>query len=122
MNSASNHTISRPQYSILMQVRISLPCLSRKALTDAFEVPHIGHLYSLVVADIFARHARLTMPTRPVHFITGTDEHGLKIQKAAQDRNMEPQELCDHLGLAFSVRSKSLLFLFNLTSTSFSRA
>ncbi|KAL5523837.1 hypothetical protein ACEPAG_8010 [Sanghuangporus baumii] len=67
-------------------------------------VPHIGHLYSLVIADIFARHARISVPasSRLVNFITGTDEHGLKIQKAAQERRMEPQEFCDRLCQAFS--------------------
>lgn len=63
------------------------------------------------------------MPMRPVHFVTGTDEHGLKIQKAAQERNMEPQELCDRLGVAFSVRLRPLFpsqFILNMAA--FSRA
>ncbi|KAG1742256.1 tRNA synthetases class I (M)-domain-containing protein [Suillus paluster] len=64
-------------------------------------VPHIGHLYSLVTADIFARFARISEPNRPVHFLTGTDEHGLKIQKAAKDRGIEPSSLCDTLSEQF---------------------
>ncbi|OAX41409.1 hypothetical protein K503DRAFT_767691 [Rhizopogon vinicolor AM-OR11-026] len=64
-------------------------------------VPHIGHLYSLVIADIFARFTRISEPNRPVHFLTGTDEHGLKIQKAAKDRGIEPSLLCDALSEQF---------------------
>ncbi|KAG2046603.1 hypothetical protein BDR06DRAFT_898939 [Suillus hirtellus] len=63
--------------------------------------PHIGHLYSLVTADIFARFTRISEPDRLVHFLTGTDEHGLKIQKAAKDRGIEPTVLCDALSEQF---------------------
>jgi len=65
-------------------------------------VPHIGHLYSLVVADIFARFAHISEPNLAVDFLTGTDEHGLKIQKAAKDRGIEPSLLCDDLSERFS--------------------
>ena len=68
-------------------------------------VPHIGHLYTLVVADIFARYARIRHPGRPVTFIAGTDEHGMKLQKAAQDKGMDPQEFCDGLSVHFRVCS-----------------
>ncbi|KAF8802815.1 hypothetical protein BYT27DRAFT_7111528 [Phlegmacium glaucopus] len=44
--------------------------------------PHIGHLYSLVIGDVFARYHRLQ--GRDVNFLAGTDEHGLKIQKASR--------------------------------------
>ncbi|KAI0053765.1 hypothetical protein FA95DRAFT_484434 [Auriscalpium vulgare] len=64
-------------------------------------VPHIGHLYTLVTGDILARHARLTRPDRPVHFLAGTDEHGFKIQKAAQERNLEPLTFVDELSAHF---------------------
>ena len=66
-------------------------------------VPHIGHLHSMVVADIFARHARLQRPDREVHFMTGTDEHGLKIQKAAKEAGLKFQAFCDSLSLHFRV-------------------
>ena len=68
-----------------------------------FAVPHIGHLHSVVVADIFARYARIARPGSPVYFMTGTDEHGLKIQKAAQARGMEPQAFCDEISQHFRV-------------------
>lgn len=71
-------------------------------------VPHIGHLHSVVIADIFARYARIARPDSPVYFMTGTDEHGLKIQKAAQARGMDPLAFCDEISQHFRVgRSQS---------------
>ena len=55
--------------------------------------PHIGHAYTTIVADAFARHYR--QRGDDVFFLTGTDEHGLKIQRAAEEADMSPQELCD---------------------------
>ena len=78
-------------------------------------VPHIGHLYSLVVADIFARFAHISEPNRSVHFLTGTDEHGLKIQKAAKDRGMEPSLLCNDLSERFRVCRGAFLLTTYLT-------
>ncbi|KAH7912233.1 tRNA synthetases class I (M)-domain-containing protein [Hygrophoropsis aurantiaca] len=80
-------------------------------------VPHVGHLYSLVTADIFARFARITHPTRPVVFLAGTDEHGLKIQKAAQAHGLEPRELCDRLSAQF----RNLAEKANVSYTTFQR-
>ncbi|KAF8887618.1 Methionyl/Leucyl tRNA synthetase [Infundibulicybe gibba] len=70
-------------------------------------VPHIGHLYSLVIADIFARFQRLRGTERPVHFLAGMDEHGLKIQKAAQAKDMQPSAFCDELSGQFSLLAES---------------
>lgn len=55
--------------------------------------PHIGHAYTTVVADIFARWHRLVGDE--VFFLTGTDEHGGKIQKSASEKNKTPKELVD---------------------------
>jgi methionyl-tRNA synthetase len=66
-------------------------------------VPHIGHLYTLVLGDIFARYQRILDPTRPVHFLAGTDEHGLKIQQAAEKAGVEPKAFCDSLSGKFRV-------------------
>ncbi|KAI0638599.1 tRNA synthetases class I (M)-domain-containing protein [Trametes polyzona] len=79
--------------------------------------PHIGHLHSLVVADIFARHAKLCDPSRPVRFITGTDEHGLKLQNAAKAKGMDPLAFCDEL----SVHFRNLTKKANVTCTRFTR-
>lgn len=72
---------------------------------DAGLVPHIGHLYTMVIADVFARYQRLLNPTRTVQFLAGTDEHGLKIQKAAQARGLPPDAFCDELSSQFRVCS-----------------
>jgi methionyl-tRNA synthetase len=65
--------------------------------------PHIGHLYSTVVADIFARWEKLRDPSRRVFFTTGTDEHGLKVQQAASTRDMTPLQLSDITSQQFRV-------------------
>jgi len=80
-------------------------------------VPHIGHLYSLVVADIFARYHKLCDPSKPVHLVTGTDEHGWKIQKAAEQKGMEPLAFCDQLSLHF----RDLVKKANVNATRFAR-
>ena len=72
-------------------------------------VPHIGHLHSVVIADIFARYARLVQPHRLVYFMTGTDEHGLKIQKAAKEKGMHPRAFCDRLSQHFRVKTSSFM-------------
>lgn len=76
-------------------------CFSTNSCVD----PHIGHLYSLVIADVFARYRRILQPNRPVKFLAGTDEHGLKIQKAAQAKGLPPAEFCDMLSSRFRVRA-----------------
>lgn len=63
--------------------------------------PHIGHLYSLVTADIIARYQRILNPTRPVVFLTGTDEHGLKMQQTALAKGVDPLEWCDTISSEF---------------------
>ncbi len=57
------------------------------------DVPHIGHAYSTIIADTLARFKRLT--GYDVLFLTGTDEHGQKVEKAARERGLTPQEHCD---------------------------
>ena len=50
--------------------------------------PHMGHAYSSIIADFFARFKRIDGFN--VNFLTGTDEHGLKIQRAAEKKKIEP--------------------------------
>ncbi len=57
------------------------------------DVPHIGHAYTTVAADVLARYYRKR--GYEVFFLTGTDEHGLKIQRSAEDRGISPKELAD---------------------------
>ena len=56
---------------------------------------HIGHTYCTVAADSMARFKRMT--GYDVMFLTGTDEHGQKIQKIAHDHNVTPQEYVDEI-------------------------
>ena len=56
---------------------------------------HIGHTYCTVAADAMARFKRQT--GYDVMFLTGTDEHGQKIEKKAADAGMMPQEYVDHI-------------------------
>lgn len=55
--------------------------------------PHIGHAYTTILADAMARHYR--QRGREVFFLTGTDEHGLKVQRAAEELGISPKELAD---------------------------
>ena len=77
--------------------------------------PHMGHAYSSIIADFFARFKRIDGFN--VHFLTGTDEHGLKIQRAAEKKGADPLKFCDELSETFRDLSK----LLNLTNTDFIR-
>ncbi len=61
--------------------------------------PHIGHAYTSVAADVLARWMRLS--GREVFFLTGTDEHGQKVEKAARDAGQEPLAFVDALSADF---------------------
>ena len=77
--------------------------------------PHMGHAYSSIIADVFARFKRIDGFS--VHFLTGTDEHGLKIQRAAEKNSMEPLLFCDKISKTFEDLTKIL----NLSNTDFIR-
>ena len=62
--------------------------------------PHIGHAYEAVAADVIARFQR--MQGRDVRFVTGTDEHGLKMVKTAREQGVEVQALCDEMSSYFN--------------------
>ncbi len=55
--------------------------------------PHIGHSYTTILADVLSRYNRLF--GNEVYFLTGTDEHGQKVQKAAEQNKIEPSKHCD---------------------------
>ncbi len=61
--------------------------------------PHIGHAYTTVMADVLARWMRLE--GMDVYFLTGTDEHGLKLQRAAEGRGLSPKEFVDSMSSRF---------------------
>ena len=77
--------------------------------------PHMGHAYSSIVSDVIARFKRLDGFN--VEFLTGTDEHGLKIQRAAEDKGVDPKKFCDEISETFRNLSNTL----NLSNTDFIR-
>tara|TARA_B110001452_G_scaffold266084_1_gene272070 strand:+ start:1739 stop:3280 length:1542 start_codon:yes stop_codon:yes gene_type:complete len=77
--------------------------------------PHMGHAYSSIIADFFARFKRID--GHDVFFLTGTDEHGLKIQRAAEQKNVSPLEFCNEISKSFKDLSNTL----NLSNTDFIR-
>ena len=77
--------------------------------------PHMGHAYSSIIADFFARFKRID--GFDVSFLTGTDEHGLKIQRAAKKKGIDTLQFCDEISQTFKDLSKIL----NLTNTDFIR-
>jgi len=77
--------------------------------------PHIGHAYSSILADVFARFKR--NDNCKVYFLTGTDEHGLKIQKAAEKAGSDPLIYCNKISKIFKDLTKTL----NLSNDDFIR-
>ena len=77
--------------------------------------PHMGHAYSSIVVDFFARFKKIE--GYKVFFLTGTDEHGLKIQRAAEKNKKKPLEFCDEISKTFKDLSKTL----NLSNNDFIR-
>ena len=63
------------------------------------DVPHIGHAYTTIIADTIARYARLK--GLDTFFLTGTDEHGQKIEEAARKRGKSPKEYADEISSKF---------------------
>ncbi len=70
------------------------------------DVPHIGHAYTTIASDVLARYHRLL--NEQVFFLTGTDEHGQKVEQAAKLRNLSPQKHADKLVTGFQGLWKQL--------------
>jgi methionyl-tRNA synthetase len=79
------------------------------------DVPHIGHAYTTIAADILARFKRLE--GFETFFLTGTDEHGQKVEKAAQERGVDPKAHCDEMVKRF----QSLWQRLNISHNDFIR-
>jgi methionyl-tRNA synthetase len=77
--------------------------------------PHLGHAYEKVLTDVIARFRRL-MGDR-VHFLTGVDEHGQKVQQSAQQRGIPPQQYVDEISAEF----RALLPKLNISNDDFIR-
>jgi methionyl-tRNA synthetase len=79
------------------------------------DLPHIGHAYTTILADILARCHR--QRGHPVFFLTGTDEHGQKVQRAAEKAGITPQQQADRTVGRFQAMWKKL----NITNDDFIR-
>ncbi len=75
----------------------------------------MGHAYSSIIADFFSRFKKIDGFN--VYFLTGTDEHGLKIQRSAEKLNKDPKLFCDEISKTFEDLTKIL----NLSNTDFIR-
>lgn len=112
---------------IVEKMRLSLRLLSSVVQRTPFYVttpifyvnaaPHLGHLYSALVADAIQRFEKLTNPTYQVIFSTGTDEHGTKIQQASARAKMSPLEYCTNISNEY----KGLFKEFDVEYTDFIR-
>src|SRR3989338_625341 len=79
------------------------------------DIPHIGHAYTTVAADTVARYKRFR--GFKVFFLTGTDEHGQKVQQAAEKRGVAPDRHADEFYIAF----KGLWQKLNISNDDFIR-
>jgi len=77
--------------------------------------PHIGHAYTSVACDVLARYKRLT--GAKVKFLTGTDEHGQKVEKSAAAAGIEPQKFVDDVSVTF----REMAALMNISNDDFIR-
>jgi methionyl-tRNA synthetase len=75
-------------------------------MADDFAAPHVGHLYTTVIADVIKRWQRLLGCNALL--CTGTDEHGMKVQQAAQLADKDPQEFCNEGANSFKVNPSHL--------------
>ncbi len=77
--------------------------------------PHLGHAYEKVLTDVIARFRR--QMGDKVHFLTGVDEHGQKVQASARKKGIPPQQFCDEVSAEF----RALLPKLNITNDDFIR-
>ncbi len=79
------------------------------------DVPHIGHAYTTIAADVMARYKRLQ--GHEVFFLTGVDEHGQKAEKTAAEKQVDPKQLADAMVRTFT----DLWQMLNISNTGFVR-
>ena len=72
------------------------------------DVPHIGHAYTTIAADVVARYWRQKISKENVFFLTGTDEHGQKVAQAAKEKGLSPKEFVDSVAPRFEEAWKLL--------------
>jgi methionyl-tRNA synthetase len=79
------------------------------------DLPHLGHAYTTVACDVLARFMRLD--GRRVKFLTGSDEHGQKVEQSARTAGIPPQEFCDRISPAWQEMTR----LLNISNDDFIR-
>ncbi|XP_054167341.1 methionine--tRNA ligase, mitochondrial-like [Oppia nitens] len=112
--------VNYSQYRSQSSMRTSIDVQNDSFITTPIfyvnSVPHIGHLYSAIIADTIHRFNRLLAKGETI-FSTGTDEHGIKIQRAAQLNGIETKVFCDQISHEF----RSLFKLSDISFTHFVR-
>ena len=68
--------------------------------------PHLGHAYTTVAGDVLARHHRQL--GEDVFFLTGTDEHGGNVARAAEAAGMDPKAFCDQVSARFRALGEAM--------------
>lgn len=91
--------------------------ITRKIMKFLILAPHIGHLYSASIADCIYRYEQLRDRSSKLLFSTGTDEHGTKIQQAADSHNQNPKQYCDQISECY----KTLFEKAGINYTHFNR-
>jgi len=94
---------------------MSEPCYFTTPIYYVNDRPHIGHVYTSTISDVMARAMRRA--GRDVFFLTGTDEHGVKVEQSAKARGISPKALADENAKAF----REAMALFHLTNDDFIR-
>ena len=82
--------------------------------------PHIGHAYTTILADVLTRFHRNT--GKDTFFLTGLDEHGQKVQQAAEKRNIAPKDHCDEMAPRFWSYGINSIFRMMILSEQQNRA
>jgi|TARA_B110000305_G_scaffold46682_1_gene49783 methionyl-tRNA synthetase len=94
---------------------VSEKCFVTTPVYYVNDKPHIGHVYTSTVADVYARFQRNM--GKDVFFLTGTDEHGLKVEQSAEKRGVTTQQLADENSALF----REVMEAMNISFSSFIR-
>ena len=94
---------------------VSEKCFVTTPVYYVNDKPHIGHVYTSTVADVYARFQRNM--GKDVYFLTGTDEHGLKVEQSAEKRGVTTQQLADENSALF----REVMEAMNISFSSFIR-
>jgi methionyl-tRNA synthetase len=122
---AGTHGTSSSRYTSRLLSTVGTPATSFDDGVSPFEIttpiyyvndkPHIGHAYTSTACDVIARFMRLS--GREVFFLSGTDEHGQKVEQSAAAKNVDPQAFVDDVSQNF----RDLLELMNISNDKFIR-